>query len=122
MHLQVQLVIISASLLLQAILALRLIATQRLVTKLNARLVHQGEALSLLTDTSESGFGAIARELERLGTAARKPAIATRVAQAAKQGRTIEEIAAAEQVSEAEVRLRLLYLSGKQPAGVRAAC
>jgi DNA-directed RNA polymerase specialized sigma24 family protein len=110
-----QLVIFGGTLLLQAILAWRLIVTHRAIARVNARLVNQGEALSLLTDTSENGFGAIARELQRLAVTDAKPArrpTTKRVASAARRGRSVTEIAATERVSEGEVRLRL-HLAGQ---------
>jgi hypothetical protein len=90
------------------------------VQKLDEKLGHYGDALSLLTETTESGFKAVAAELDR--TAARpndgpaKAAIkkampgtstAARISAAARKGRTVPEIAAAEELSEGEVRLRL---------------
>jgi hypothetical protein len=105
-----QLGLLATMLLMQSALAWRLVATQRALVRLQTRLANQGEALSLLTDTSENGFGAIARELERLAApeakGARRPST-RRVATAARTGRTVTDIAAAERVSEGEVRLRL---------------
>jgi hypothetical protein len=90
------------------------------VQKLDEKLGHYGDALSLLTETTESGFKAVAAELDR--TAARPndgpakaaikkampaPSTAARISAAARKGRTVPEIAAAEELSEGEVRLRL---------------
>ncbi len=69
-----QLGLFATMLLLQGALAWRLIATERALERVQIRLANQGEALSLLTDTSENGFGAIARELDRLATPEAKPA------------------------------------------------
>ena len=69
-----QLGLFATMLLLQGALAWRLIATERALERVQIRLANQGEALSLLTDTSENGFGAIARELDRLATAEVKSA------------------------------------------------
>jgi hypothetical protein len=105
-------------LLVQLFLAWRLIVTTRALDRAQARMAHQGEALSLLTDTSENGFSAIARELDRLATPEAKPArrpSTRRVASAARKGRTVADIAAEERVSEGEVRLRL-GLAGQLPA------
>jgi hypothetical protein len=90
------------------------------VQKLDEKLGHYSDALSLLTETTESGFKAVAAELDR--TAARPndgpakaaikkampaPSTAARISAAARKGRTVPEIAAAEELSEGEVRLRL---------------
>ncbi len=90
------------------------------VQKLDEKLGHYGDALSLLTETTESGFKAVAAELDR--TAARPndgpakaaikkampaPSTAARISAAARRGRTVPENAAAEELSEGEVRLRL---------------
>ncbi len=109
---------VGSVLLVQLFLAWRLIVTTRALDRVQARMAHQGEALSLLTDTSENGFSAIARELDRLATPDAKPArrpSTRRVATAARKGRTVADIAAEERVSEGEVRLRL-GLAGQLPA------
>jgi hypothetical protein len=90
------------------------------VYKLDEKLGHFGDALSLLTETTESGFKAVAAELDRAAVrpndgpakAALKKAMpatstAARINAAARRGRTVPEIAAAEELSEGEVRLRL---------------
>lgn len=80
------------------------------------RLGHFGEALSLLTETTESGFRAVADELGRrrddIPSFLQSRAATSRVAAAARRGRSVTEIAAAEEVSEGEVRLRL-HLGGQ---------
>lgn len=103
------------------------------VQKLDEKLGHYGDALSLLTETTESGFKAVAAELDR--TAARpndgpaKAAIkkampgtstAARISAAARRGRTVPEIAAAEELSEGEVRLRL-HMAKQAQASAAAA-
>jgi hypothetical protein len=102
---------IGASVLLTQALAIwQARALRRTVAALEARLTRQADALALLTETSESGFALVARELER---AAATPAKSTRrvatrrIATAARKGRTVAEIAAAEGLSESEVHLRL---------------
>jgi hypothetical protein len=114
----IQLGLFATMLVLQGALAWRLIATQRALERVQTRLANQGEALSLLTDTSENGFGAIARELDRLATpelkSARRPST-RRVATAARKGRSVTDIAASERVSEGEVRLRLSMAGQRQP-------
>lgn len=75
------------------------------------RLSHLADALALLTDTSESGFNAVAAEVGRLaetGTPTAPTALANRrLATQARRGRSVQQIAAAEGVSEGEIRLRL---------------
>ena len=118
----IQLATFATMLLIQGLLAWRLIATHRTLDRVHARLTNHGDALSLLTDTSENGFGAIARELDRLATVDPKPArraTTRRVATAARKGRSVRDIAASEQVSEGEVRLRL-HLAGHSPADMAA--
>jgi hypothetical protein len=97
-------------LVVQFALTVALMRALRRVHGLETRVVHLGEALTLLTETAESGFRAVAGEVERL---AQRPvrrdgrAATGRMTRAARHGRTVQEIAAAEQVSEGEVRLRL---------------
>ena len=101
------------------------------VTKLDEKFGHFADALSLLTETTESGFKAVAAELDRSATrpndgpakAAIKKAMpvtsaAARISAAARRGRTVPEIAAAEELSEGEVRLRLR--SAKQAQAIAA--
>jgi hypothetical protein len=76
------------------------------------RLTRVAHSLALLTDTTETCFQVVASQLE-CGTAARaappngRAARQRRVVGAARRGRSINEIAAAEEVAESEVRLRL---------------
>jgi hypothetical protein len=84
---------------------------------LEERVARLTEALTLLTDTTEAGFRTVSEQLaairEPAVTPVRKPAAAPRrtttgrVVRAARRGQSVTEIAAAEQVSEGEVRLRL---------------
>jgi hypothetical protein len=103
------------------------------VQKLDEKLGHYGDALSLLTETTESGFKAVAAELDRASArpndgpakAALKKAMpgtstAARISAAARRGRTVPEIAAAEELSEGEVRLRL-HMSRQAQANSSAA-
>jgi hypothetical protein len=103
------------------------------VQKLDEKLGHFGDALSLLTETTESGFKAVAAELDRASArpndgpakAALKKAMpgtstAARISAAARRGRTVPEIAAAEELSEGEVRLRL-HMSKQAQANSSAA-
>lgn len=79
--------------------------------RIDERIGRFGEALALLTEANESGFRAVAAEIERgsggparVGAARRRT---RRIARAAKVGRSLADIAASEQMSEGEVRLRL---------------
>jgi hypothetical protein len=81
--------------------------------RLEEKVGHLADALSILTETSEAGFKAIADEMTRRAVAA--PAAAApraktpiaRIRAAARKGVSIADIAAAEHMSEGEVRLRL---------------
>jgi hypothetical protein len=85
---------------------------QAAIERLDDRLAHLIAGVSLLTDTTEGGLRDVALEVGRLagtGTPARPRVRATqkRIATAVKRGRTVQEIAATEEVSEGEVRLHL---------------
>jgi hypothetical protein len=115
---------LSAVLVIQGWILWRLLGAVGGVQRMEDKLAHFGDALTLLTETTEGGFRAVATELDRAshttGTA-KKPAprpTSARISAAAKRGRSIEEIAATEQVSEGEVRLRL-HLA-KQAAQAKA--
>jgi hypothetical protein len=73
------------------------------------RLAHFSGALTLLTETTESGFRSLAIELARTqkSTGSGSRSVTRRVVRAARQGRSPLEIAAREQIAESEVRLRL---------------
>jgi hypothetical protein len=95
---------------------------QRRIASLGDRLAHLTSGISLLTDTVEGGLRDVAQEIERLSGANKrvaKPkaraATQRRVSAAARRGRSVQDIAAKEQMSESEVRLRL------QVAGATAA-
>jgi alkylhydroperoxidase family enzyme len=75
------------------------------------RLAHFAEALALLTDTTEAGLANVALELEstrrRTPRGTSRAATAKRIATAARKGQSIEDIVAAEALSESEIRLHL---------------
>jgi hypothetical protein len=105
----------------------RLLGAVGIVQRMDEKITHFGDALTLLTETAEGGFRAVASELDRAGlqattSAAKKPVLpkptSARMTAAAKRGRSVEEIASTEQVSEGEVRLRL-HLA-KQAAAAKA--
>lgn len=99
------------------LVAVRLVQALRVIVHLEQQVVRLQEGTNLLTDTVELGFRQCATELERLAaqtqlarpvgaSAAPRPTTA-RVKAASARGRSVREIAAQEQVSEGEVRLRL---------------
>jgi hypothetical protein len=95
----------------------------RRVKRLDARVAQLSAALALLTDTVEAGLQDVLSQVtpvvDRKRTAA-APARANtrrRIRSAAKRGRPVEQIAAAEQMSEGEVRL-MLQMSGAQSEAV----
>jgi len=95
----------------QALLLWRMLRVSKGLRQCDERLAHFGDALALLTETAESGFQAMAAEVSRLaapvsGSAARRTTT-RRIASAARRGKTVPQIAAEEEVSEGEVRLRL---------------
>src|SRR5882757_3458964 len=74
------------------------------------RLAHFAEALALLTDTTEAGFANLAAELQTRRQASRtssRTATAKRIATAVRRGRSLDEIASSESLSESEIRLHL---------------
>ena len=100
------------------LVAARLLQALRTILHLEQQVTRLQEGTNLLTDTVELGFRQVAAELERIAeivSAGRAPAVRTqaarpttaRVKAASARGRSVREIAAAEQVSEGEVRLRL---------------
>lgn len=116
------LVLVQGALLLRATRALTRVAT------LESRLDKMNDALTLLTDTTESAFRAVAAEMTRVTapppavTRAASAARTRRVARAAQKGKSVAEIAAAEEMAEGEVRLRLhVAHDGKTRQPVRKA-
>jgi len=90
------------------------VVQQRRLARLDERLAHLTAGISLLTDTAESGLRDIALEIQRMAAgqapAAKPKARAVtqrRVSGAARRGASVRDIAAAEKMSESEVRLRL---------------
>lgn len=99
------LIVLHIGILWKNLKAMRQLATH------DARLTHLADALALLTDTSETGFNAVAAEVGRLavnGTPLDTTSLSNRrLAMHARRGQTVQQIAAAEGISEGEVRLRL---------------
>lgn len=80
---------------------------------LEERLTHLTAGVSLLTNTTEDGLRGVALEVARLASIAdARPKAVTqtreRIASAAGSGKSVQDIASAEQVSEGEVLLHLL--------------
>ena len=85
---------------------------QAAVERLDDRVAHLLAGVSLLTDTTEGALRDVAAEINRLASSnpvEPRPRVTTqrRIAASARRGQTIQNIAATEQISEGEVRLRL---------------
>jgi hypothetical protein len=84
------------------------------------RLANLSHTLMLLTDTTETCFQVVANQLEKEQSTRPSPATRAsrqrRIVSAAKRGRSMAEIASAEDVAESEARLRV-QLSREQPEG-----
>lgn len=98
-----------------------------------ARVDRMGEAVTLLSETAEAGFAAVAQEIEKLQRApvarstATRATVSRRVVKAATRGESVEQIARKEALSEGEVRLHLALAEttatvrkGTRRAGLRA--
>lgn len=104
-----------------------LMRQRAVLVRLDDRMTHLSAAVSLLTNTTEEGWRTLAAELARRAepvepvapVAAAPRSLRERIAAAAGHGRTVQDIAAAEQVSEGEVLLHLL-LEKLQPEGSNA--
>ena len=103
---------------------------RRKVRGLDGRVAHLSAAMALLTDTLEGGLHDVAREVSRLASQPATAAAAVaprhrtttqrRVRGAAKRGQSVRDIAAAEQMSEGEVRLMLQNASREVKEPVHA--
>ena len=97
----------------QTVLVWRATRAVARLASIEARVEKFGDALTLLTDTTESAFRAVATEMTRRPAVAVKaaPAVSAartrRITRAVSPRRHIQQIAAAEEVAEGEVRLRL---------------
>jgi hypothetical protein len=110
--------------LVQTWLVWRATRTIARVAAIEARVEKFGDALTLLTDTTESAFRAVATEMTRQPvrptiTKTASAARNRRIARAVSKGSSVEQIAAAEDVAEGEVRLRLQLASDKAPRAPR---
>ena len=97
----------------------RNLSLTRSLRRAEQRVGQLGDALALLTETSEAGFRTMATEIERLAEAGprrREPRVnVARIAAAVRRGRPVSEVAAAEGLSEGEVALRLHLVEQRQP-------
>jgi hypothetical protein len=109
---------------LQGWLVRRLIQALGAAARMEEKLGHFGDALSLLTETTETGFVAIANELNKQSgdSLLSKPKSISnaRINAAARRGSSVAEIAASEQLSESEVRLRMHLSKSMTPAPAKA--
>jgi hypothetical protein len=110
----ITLVMLAAMAVVNALQLALLIKLARRVTgveRLNERLSHFAEALSLLTDTTEQGLGSIAASLTEAGrkttTRGTTKSATKRIVTAVKGGRSIATVAAEMGMSESEIRLHL---------------
>jgi hypothetical protein len=95
---------------------------RRALERVEERLTHLHSVLALLTSTTEDGLRSVALEVGRLaGATDARLRVGTgprqRVAAAAGQGRSVQDIAATEQLSEGEVLLHLLLDKTRPEAG-----
>jgi Flp pilus assembly protein TadB len=109
--------------LIQIVVLVRLSRAVGRVERIHERLQQFGGALELLTDTTETGFAQVASAMERptrrAPSKSSRSATVRRISSAVKQGHRLEDIAAAEGLSEGEVRLHLQMVAA-QPAAMRA--
>jgi len=96
---------------LQLSLLIRLAGRVSGAERTNERLSHFAEALSLLTDTTEHGLGAVAAGLTEVGrktsTRATARAATKRIVAAVREGRSVAGLAADMGMSESEIGLHL---------------
>jgi hypothetical protein len=114
------------------LVATRLVRALRHTIELESRIARLQEGVNLLTDTAETGFRQVATEIERLSVRGGQPGpvtpslpavarpTAARLRAATRRGKTVKEIAATEQVSEGEVRLRLSLAAAGASGRTRA--
>jgi hypothetical protein len=81
------------------------------IGRVHDRVARLDAAVNVLTDTCDCGFRSIAEEIGRTAAGVNRPApkrsASRRVRTAARNGSSVAAIAAAEEMSEGEVRLRL---------------
>lgn len=103
--------------------SVRLFSGLRRLDRVDERLAHLNDALGLLAETTEAGLRANAQQLARLSGLASAPAPAAeprraasdapvrakarRAVTAVRKGRSLKDVAAADAMSEGELRLRV---------------
>ena len=106
-------VVIGAAVLVLSAVIWTHVQHQAAVDRLDDRIAHLIAGVSLLTDTTEGALRDIAVEIGRLGATIDPARTETRAASrsringAARRGRTVQDIAVNEEMSEGEVRLHL---------------
>lgn len=104
------------------ILAWMLVQQRAVLDRLEQRVAQLTGVVTLLTDTAETGLREVAAELGRFtlrtqaAEALTREEIDDRVVAASERGRSVRDIAAAEQMSEGEVRLRLAMTKARKDA------
>ena len=102
-----------AFVLAQFVILLWTLRRLRELSSIRERMSRLADGLALLTDTTESGFEALATQVQQLARQSQiarptaRKSVAKRVKNAAKKGERIARIAANESLSETEVRLHL---------------
>jgi DNA-binding NarL/FixJ family response regulator len=105
--------VIGTGIALAALIWMLYLRLQASIEAIDDRVAHLIAGISLLTDTTEGGLRDVAVEIGRQATPAPvakpRPRATTqrRIAGAARRGRTVQDIAVSEQMSEGEVRLHL---------------
>lgn len=104
----------------------RVVLQQRAaLARLEDRMGQLRAGVSLLTDTAEVGLKDVAREIGRMSSVEPKTraraTVTRRITGLAKRGRSVSQIAADEQLSEGEVRLRLTLADAGVPGESDAA-
>jgi len=99
---------VAAALLVQSLCLWRVSRRLQQLLQLEAKLASFGHSLTLLTDTTEGCFQALAAELASSGARSHaRGSRQRRVVNAARRNQTVERIAAEEDLALSEVQLRL---------------
>ena len=102
-----------ALLALQGVILIWTLRRLQELSNIRERMSRLADGLALLTDTTEAGLSAIARQLEMQNGKAKgvravsRASVARRVAEAARKGERVTRIAEREALSESEVSLHL---------------
>ncbi len=111
--------------LVEIVLLVQILRAARSFHRVEERVAHFGKVLTLLTETNEIGFSALAGEIRRSTEETRpaRPSGATNrtVARALRGGRSVKDVAAESRMAEGEVMLRS-YLGGHALACPCAGC